>query len=143
MRIELTTTGDKQITTKLLAGARRALNLDPALRDTADELRRAADREFRAQRWLPLRPNTVRRKREEGLDPRILIATGAMRESLTTRHGGNIERVSGNQLDFGSSVYYLEFTQRRRPVLREVNRYERERIGRIFERFLTRGFGLK
>lgn len=79
--------------------------------------------------WRDLAHATVARKRREGLDPRILRATGRLYHSLVggagparglggrfePGRGDHVERIAGSQLTWGSSVSYGIFHQSSAP----------------------------
>jgi phage gpG-like protein len=68
--------------------------------------------------WRDLAPSTVARKRREGLDPRILRATGRLYASLVGHGPDHVESISGGQLTWGSRVPYGVFHQSSGPRTR-------------------------
>lgn len=95
----------------LLSFERRLAEPRPALAAVAEMMRVLEREKFDRQGpgWEPLADTTVASKAAAGLDPRILHATLALRESLTEHGGDNIEIISDHGLTFGSSVAYGAF----------------------------------
>jgi phage gpG-like protein len=61
--------------------------------------------------WPPLRPSTLREKSELGYPPNILVRTGELQASLTPDAPGNILRIDGHTLTYGTGVEYAEAHQ--------------------------------
>lgn len=84
----------------------------PAFRRIRDRLQTAAKRQFDTEGgygsggWPPLAESTIERKRAAGQSSRILIATGALRDSLAGRGTGHTERFSSHAMQWGSSIPY-------------------------------------
>lgn len=99
----------------------RASDLRAPLTQIGSELLRASRQQFRTGRgWRRLSAATRARKARQGLDPRRLVATGALERSLTRTSAA---RVSSADLTFGTTVFYARFHSggtgripRRRPV---------------------------
>ncbi len=97
----------------------------------------------RGQRWSPLDPAYLRRKRAAGFSGGILVRTGALRDSLTSRPM-SIERYTPDSARFGTSDPKAHFAQgvrrrgRARPVL-DVTREMRRRINKKLSNYLTDG----
>lgn len=66
----------------------RARRPEPALRarETLEDLH-AAERRRWARRWKPISRDWAERKRRQGLDPRVMRATGALHDALTRGEG--------------------------------------------------------
>jgi phage gpG-like protein len=101
-------TGDEEVAHDLLAfGARMADPRVPLLEIA--ELMRAKERDTFDEEgpgWAPLADSTIAAKSYAGLDPRVLHATLALRESLTGMGDGNITVATSSGLWFGSSIDY-------------------------------------
>ena len=99
---------------------------------------------FDEQPWAPLADSTVESKSAAGLDPRILHATLALRESLTTGADGSFTVVNDNGLWFGTSIDYAKFHQKgtsrmpQRKVI-EFNVANRRSFTREIQRYVARG----
>jgi phage gpG-like protein len=140
-------TGATPVVHKLLGFSSRAEHMEPGLASVASMMREAEQRRFDAEgygEWEQLAPATVARKAAEGLDYRILRATGALYDSLTQEGGDNIEVVTDDTLIFGSSDPKGAFHQRgnehlpqRKPLeMREEDRIE---FTRELQRYLVDG----
>ncbi len=102
--------GDRLIERELLRFGERTLNASPVFESIADfmmgEEREQFDTEgaYASGGWQPLKEETLRRKAQLELDPRILHATLALERSLTERGDPNqVLEVSADGLVFGSS----------------------------------------
>lgn len=125
MRLEIETLGEKAVARDLIGIGARAVDIEPAMGDVADELRRATVRQFDSQGaygsggWEPLAASTVEQKRQAGLDPRILHATRRLRDSLTeSGHPDAVVVPSRDGLSFGTTVPYAGYHQHGRGVPR-------------------------
>lgn len=133
VRLTIDTTGEPELATDMLELGERADDVSPVLAEIADDFERAETRLFDTQgggRWAPLKPSTVAAKAAAGLDPRILHATGALRDSLTKQGAqGAVRRITSDDFEAGTAVPYARYLGRRRPpiVLREqeARRWER------------------
>lgn len=94
----------------LAAPAGALLNIGTMLREMVE---RQFDSEGGASGgWAPLADSTVAAKQRQGLDPRILQATGRLKESLTRKFDSeHTERLSGSSLAFGTKVPYAIYHQ--------------------------------
>jgi hypothetical protein len=72
--------------------------------------------------WPPLAKSTVRRKG----NARMLYLTGALERSLTTSESGNVERISGQTMTFGTSLFYGRFVAKKRPLFNTTPADRRE-----------------
>lgn len=75
-------------------------------------------------KWPANTKSTVASKVAKGLDPRPMRSSGALERSLTQKGArGQIARGGGKQLEFGTSIWYAQFSQgaknpaRKRTVL--------------------------
>jgi hypothetical protein len=105
---------------------RRGQNPQGAYALIAQDFPREMSAEFTSQgthggaAWAELSSDYLEAKRNQGLSPRILEATRALRDSLTTRPG---TEVTPSGISMGTSVPYTRFvhygtqTQPARPIL--------------------------
>jgi len=105
--------GADEVNQMLLNGMRAANNMKPALELVADDLMEVIDINFGSQgrrgggSWKQLDPYTVERKLHEGELPLILIATSALRDSMTLRGDPNMDlRVSRTEVSLASKLPY-------------------------------------
>lgn len=174
MDITLDVFGDVQLKRKILRVGDRAEDASPALRGLADYFRDLERDQFRSEGgtgsggWPELKPSTIR-KRVGGLRDRnvgrfrsrssgrfmsrsqatasitILDDTGALKDSLTDAGDeSHIERVSRDELEFGTLVPYARFHQtgtkhmaKRRPV--ELSETHRRESVRKLQKYLMTG----
>lgn len=100
-------TGGAAVEHDLLNFERRLEEPRAALLAVAELMRLAMAARFDDQPWEPLAESTVAAKSAAGLDPRILHATLALRDSLTKpAAAGMVEVVSNRSLHFGTSIEY-------------------------------------
>lgn len=93
----------------------RSFNAAPAFDEIAGMMMDIMGKVFDSQgrrgggSWRKLTSDWLARKRHDGLDPRILHSTGALRESLTVRGADDqIVDISARNLVFGSQLPYAE-----------------------------------
>lgn len=104
--------GYRPVSKMLTATGRRALDASEAFQDVADYLMQVEELQFDTEGglsggWAPLDVSTLRRKRYEGKDDRILHASRRLRLSLTQRGDPDmILEITAHRLVFGSSVPY-------------------------------------
>ena len=112
--VRTTVTGEDTTERHLLSLGARANNPAPVLEAIAQMMRDRTEERFDAEGpgWTPLAESTKRRKAAEGLDPRILHATLALRRSLTEDDAGGYTVILNNALIFGTSVPYARFHQK-------------------------------
>lgn len=110
----------------------------PFLHDAADQFHRLERKRFDRQGdgdWPGLDADTLEKKAREGLSPRILMATGALRRAMTTRASGSVLRVTRESLEVGTTIPYAEHVNRRRPIVnidsRDVSRFSRLLVGHV------------
>jgi phage gpG-like protein len=87
IQLDITVTGDKIVSRKLLRFADRATNMMPAWDDVERRLQAAFERNFRSQGpgWAPLKPSTVRSRIAQGYSPGpILTRSGSYRRASTS-----------------------------------------------------------
>lgn len=150
MEFTFDASGDQLVSRKLLRYADRATNAQPAFESIADTLRGYEKRLFDSggasggAPWDSLAPSTVRAKAAAGLDPRVLRATNALRNSLALKDDKNHQEiVTENQLVFGSTLPYVAYHQRgrgvpkRRPI--QFNENQKKYILKKLQRFLATG----
>jgi len=94
----------------------RARDLRPIWPGVGDDVRHAMVRQFATEGaylgkpWKPTSPGYVQWKVRHGLDPQLLVATGRLLRSLTSRPMG-VERYNAHSATFGSDVPYARFHQ--------------------------------
>ena len=153
MLIHLEVAGDVQISRRILRVGKHATDARPAFAAIADFVMAETDRQFQTEGahasggWQPIKAATLRRKQQQGLDPRILHATHALRDSLTRKGDRNqILRIRRQELVFGSRLPYATVHQnpragnplpRRRPI--ELTERARRRIVKILQRWIITG----
>ena len=97
--------------------------------------------------WLPLDPDTVRRKARQGQDPRILRVTGTLERALTVWGApGQKLQITPDELVFGleqsGAAYYGVFHQRGEGVpKREVVKATQATRRRVAEALRDHLFG--
>lgn len=109
--IKLEIFGDVLVRRELLRFAGRGDDLRPVFNELAYDFNAIETAQFDTQGqrgsggWAPLAPSTIARKEKAGLDPRILHATLAMRNSLTRRGArGSVRTVRRDQLILGTRI---------------------------------------
>lgn len=137
MRIDLEVRGVDVTARKLSRLGRRAVDMRPAFDRIADEFIEGERRRFSTgSGWAPLASATKARKRREGLDPRIMHATGRLEGVLTRRSAaGQVLVIDRDSITFGlkggrSKGYAGVISQRGRksqPVRKVVVLAQRER----------------
>lgn len=104
--------GADVVVRNLFETATRASDPRPAFREVGRDFLRVTGSEFSRggiPRWAPLASSTIERKRSAGLDPRILIATGRLRDSYASEGGDHIERMTRADVEMGTKVPYAHF----------------------------------
>lgn len=142
--------GEKQVSRELMRFGERAVEAEPAFHEIADRMRAAIEEQFETEGghgsggWAPLQPATVEKKAALGLDPRILHATGVLRETLTGEESWNVH-AQGLELSTGAAPYGV-FHQKgapranipvRRPV--DFTALERQEFVKILQEWLMGG----
>ncbi len=151
MKLTIELAGDVQVERSLLRMAGRTDDMSDGLREVGEYLQRAEGRQFASEGqygsggWAPLAASTIASKQRQGLDSRILHATGALRDSLAGEGTGALREVTRSQLIFGTTVPYARFHQlgqgvpQRRPL--EAPEGDRREMVRILQRAIV-GSGL-
>jgi len=105
--------GIEEVDGMLYAGMQAAGNMKPALELVAEGMMESIDLNFQAQgrrgggSWKKLSQYTVDRKVREGELPLILIATSALRDSMTMRRDPNMDlKVTRSEVRLGSRLDY-------------------------------------
>jgi phage gpG-like protein len=111
--------GDEKVRRQLLRGAAVAADMRPTLNEIADDMMNVVEATFTGQgrryggSWKALEPATIRRKLKKGQDSRILIATGAMMDSMTKRGDENQHLVvTADSIELSSNLDYPEVHQK-------------------------------
>jgi phage gpG-like protein len=120
--------------------AERAANTEPAMSSVADEML-AGQADWWASQghgsWPPLAESTLRIKASRGQPATMLVATGALRASLTSKGAtGQTLVVSRDQALIGTRVAYARFVTRRRGVIAPP---DAERIAETILAWLVEG----
>ena len=107
--------GAEETERMLLDGMRAAGNMKPALEYVAEDLMEVIDINFGSQghrgggSWAKLSPYTLERKAREGEPPIILVATSALRDSMTLRRDPNMDlRINRNRISLSSRLPYAQ-----------------------------------
>lgn len=151
MRLQIDSFGDQQLDREMLRFKGRSDNMRPVLSALADDFLAIQDQQFGSQGrfasggWRRLSASRVEQKRQQGLDPRILHATLALRKSLTKKGArGAVRKVTADEMRVGTSIDYAIHHQygtqrmpRRRPV--EFREQDRRRWVKALQRFLIDG----
>jgi phage gpG-like protein len=147
MQIEFEAYGEQLVARKLIRWADRAVDASPAFEAIADQMAGMEEARFTAQGyglWPPLAASTSLQKAQAGLDPRILHATLALRESLTEKDDeAHLRIVTDDGLIFGTTVEYAGFHQRGRGVPRrrplQFSEAEKKTLVKTLQRYLATG----
>lgn len=150
MRIDFEVYGDEQISRDLLRFSDRVTNAKPAFKRIADQVRSQVGEQFESEGeagsggWAPLKDSTLNRKAALGLSSKVLQATGDLLASLTGTGGGNIEKVTGTSLTFGTELSYGRWHQsgtrnmpQRKPI--EFAEMDRRTFAKTLQTFLVHG----
>jgi phage gpG-like protein len=131
MRIDIDVRGATRTASHFVEMHRRLAQPKPALDDVADYWRQREQRRFTTAgdgTWQPLAESTVKRKGHA----RILFDTGRGMASLTRKGApGSVARITGATLQFGTSIYYLRFAAKRRPLFNVTATDRRAIAGRV------------
>jgi len=105
--------GVQEVKYELLNGARAAGNMKPVLDDVADDMMRVIGINFSSEgrrgggSWQFLSASRMRQKIKKGYPPDILIATGALHDSMTQRDDPDQHlQVTGTSIELSSYVPY-------------------------------------
>jgi phage gpG-like protein len=110
MRFEVSVFGDQQVSREILRVGKRPADSRPLWPSIVDLMESRIELNFRTQGkfasggWQPLKPATILRRKLKGQVPiRILTATGALREALTTSSAAGAKRkMKKKELQFGT-----------------------------------------
>lgn len=114
--------GEQTIARQLIRLNGRIDDLRPAMESIIRQVRAGEERQFDSQGgygsggWAKLKESTKAFKARNNLDPRILHATGDLRESLTSDKKGGFAITRFDGLDFGTTIPYAEFHQKGKGV---------------------------
>lgn len=140
--------GDKLIKRELLDMGDRSLDVRPAFRLIADDFREYEAARFDSRgegTWRPDALTTIAEKVRKHMDPRVLHATLALRNSLTKHLApGSYSRVFTNFMLFGTSVPYAHFLQtgtRKMPSRKPLGFTEPQKVQAMkrIQRFVVEG----
>lgn len=128
--------GVEVLSRQILRKADHVKDFRPAFRRIRDRLRAVAKRQFQTEGgygsggWPPLAAATIERKRALGQPSRILVATGALRDSLEGTGAGHTERFGSHEMHWGSTIPYGKYHMtgtKRMPRRQPMNMPEAER----------------
>jgi hypothetical protein len=111
--------GERRAAYHLDAMADVAEDARPFFRQLQDEIAREEGEWWRTHGrgvWPALSDRTRELKQKAGLDNGIMVATGALRASMTKGSGGRGRRVSKSVMHFSTPLYYAVFHNTTRPV---------------------------
>lgn len=134
--------GNKEVRDDLRARRARGESLRPLLTDWADFVLKVEQQQFRTGKgWRRLKASTRRWKERRGLDPRILVATGRLEKSLTSRaHPQHIRIIDRDGAFAGTRVFYARFHKKSRPPAR-IRPDDRRQTVAMTRAYLTRREG--
>lgn len=148
LRFEFEAYGDRLVSREILDIGGRGVDARPAFSAIADDLLGSEKRRFNSRgfgTWTPLAPSTLEAKARQGLDPRVLHATDALRDSLTIRGAEHQQliiqpqfMVLGTTLDYAG---YLQTGTRKMPARKPLGfpvGQRRKAVKRI-QRFVVTG----
>lgn len=139
VHIQINVLGETQINRKMLRWSLRSGDFAPAFEAILEYLEKVEEKQFDSEGaysgspWAPLKESTLKAKERAGLDPRILHATLALRNSLTQSSAPEAIRIATpSMMVFGTTLPYARMHQqpgsaapypRRRPIdLTEKNK---------------------
>lgn len=150
MEFKIDVHGDTQIKRELLTKGKRPGNAKKLWPSIFHLLESREKRQFSTQGkyasggWAPLAPSTKARKAAMGLDPRILHATHALRDSLIGKTKDSVRKSKRSSMEYGTSLPYGGIHQhggahipQRRPV--ELTMATRKEITKRVQRFIMTG----
>lgn len=145
----VSTTGLSAAARKLAETGARARDLRPAWPAVGDYMARTAAQQFATEGarlgtpWSPLKPPYLRWKIRHGFSPAILIRTGAMRDSYTSRPM-SVEEYGRSSAEFGSDdpkAHFHQFGTRNmpaRPILTKTPEMEGT-VGDVLAHYIATG----
>jgi hypothetical protein len=146
IRARLTVTGVQAAAKRVDDVGDRARRPEPALRSNAalEALKASERRRFSHGRgWRRISAEWVERKRRSGLDPRVMRASGALEQALTTGTGGVRRSVFNAELRWGirsgemARYGNVQANQGRRSVVIDVP--AKAQIAERVQRFIAEG----
>ena len=139
--------GDKQVARGFSRFAGEVKDISDAFREIAKDFKEIEKKQFDSEGgygsggWKPLAASTLRQKARLGHPSDILVATGAMRDSLVGNTGDTIEEVKPKSLRVGTKRGYARYHQKsaskRRPVI-ELTSGDKTRWSKIIQRYLVK-----
>ncbi len=145
LSVDIDEHGSRVVARHLLGVEHRTLHPRPAFARIGEQMLLAERHLFDSQgafagrHWPADEPETLERKAELGLDPRVLHATRRLRRSLVQR--GNpeqIRRSTDRGIEFGTTVPYAKFHARDRPPV-QFGRAQRRQFERTLSRWILDG----
>jgi phage gpG-like protein len=113
--LEVKIFGTERVNRQLFRGALAVGNMQPALEEVADDMMYAIQQNFNSQgrrgggSWKFLDKNTINEKARKGQEPFILIATGALYDSMTQRGDSNQRlEVTDHYVSLSSELSYAD-----------------------------------
>lgn len=150
MEFQFEASGDRLISRRFERFADRSVAAAPAFQRIADNFRGYERRLFDSEgvsggrKWDELAASTVKAKAAADQDPRILRATGALRNSLVLKRDPEHEEVVADDfLLFGSKLDYAGYHQRgrgvptRKPL--QFTEAQKKRVLKTLQRYITTG----
>lgn len=105
--------GDDVASRHLTELGKRGDDPRPAFRAIVEDVRSAEADWFTSEgagSWPPLAARTLKAKQRAGYPSSALVATGALRRSLTIKRGkGAVRSATKRQMKFGTKVHYARF----------------------------------
>jgi hypothetical protein len=136
--IDITVTGTERNARRIMAVGERALDYRPIFSVLSDDWDELVDEQFETEGrrslpggWRRLSESRIKQKAAQDLDPRIMHATLALRNSLTKKGArGSIRRIRPHLLLRGTSIFYAPYHHNpssgsrlpRRPIYIFTNR---------------------
>lgn len=126
-RVEIDVVGDREFARDLLGLAVGALSLKHVFEEVLEKLREVVRQQYSTNGfrgntpWKPLNAVYRAEKIRRGLDPRIMLATHKLYNSLAHHTSDSIAEVTDDSLTFGSDAAtkkgdrYLKYHQSRKP----------------------------
>lgn len=114
MRFDIDIRGDEDLVDELDQLGEKAKDLRPAFNRVLKIIVARYRRRFGGGgQWAPLSPATVERKSRQGLDPRVMRASGALERALTSpgRTSGRTQSVGKStvRVGVGKRLFYARF----------------------------------
>jgi len=109
-KLEIDIVGDREFARELFGLYTRAMNMQPVMEEVIDFLRENVRQAYFSKGarggniWKPLNEAYVRWKLKKGLDPRIMLATHDLYNSLAHTTSDSIAETDEDSLKFGSKA---------------------------------------